>query len=91
MNPYDPSSLCRKCGSDAASRFKSECGRERIVRTCDGCGHYWEELPLDYDSKEDFRRQAQWNAKCCRAVGWEPVLDEEELAKLLEWLGDSAE
>lgn len=56
VKPYDEAAACRMCGhAKVSTRFEDACTSpisdgvvraERLVRTCDRCGFYWDEAPL---------------------------------------------
>ena len=48
---FNPKSKCIKCNSkNNRSEYKeASC---LIKRTCDRCGYYWRELPVDYEGTE---------------------------------------
>ena len=51
MKYFSTSSSCPKCGNHyIGTKFTEDYGRGLIRRTCKGCGYWWHEKPLDYES-----------------------------------------
>ena len=51
MKIYTSTPTCPKCGGHyIGTRYTKNYGRGLIVRTCKGCGYWWHEKPLDYES-----------------------------------------